>query len=145
MPLSRTIDPRDRFLRTTLTAPMTMREVEDHLNLVFGMGVEACPELIDARAIDSTGVTIREVMSTLRQFGLGRQEFAPRALVTSSDDLFAVARIVAAVVSGWVCLGVFDDPETAREWLLSRMSPMSMDAWRAALTHSDALRLSRTA
>ena len=145
MPLFRTIDPRDRFLRTTLTAPITLRDLEDHLNVVFGMGVEGCPELIDAREIGSTGIEICQVMTMVRQFGLGRQEFAPRAVVVSSEDHFTAARFVAALMSGWVRLGVFYDAEAAREWLLSRMSPGSMDAWREALTRSEALDLSQTA
>jgi hypothetical protein len=145
MPLCRTIDSRDRFLHTTLTSPISLRDVEGHLNVVFGMGVQACPELIDAREIDPDGVTMRQVITTLRHFGLGREQFAPRALVVSSEPLFAIARIVAALVSGWVQLGVFYDADLAREWLMSRMSPVSMDAWREALTRSDLLHLSETA
>ena len=87
MPLSRTIDPRDRFLRTTLTAPVSLLDVERHLNVVFGVGVEACPELIDARQVDSGEISVRAVMITLRHFGLGREEFAPRALVVSSQSV----------------------------------------------------------
>jgi hypothetical protein len=145
MPLSRTIDPRDRFLRTTLTPPLSLRDVESHLNVVFGVGVEACPELIDARQVDSGQVSVREVMITLRHFGLGREEFAPRALVVSSEALFSVARTVAALVSGWVRVGVFYDPDVAREWLMSRMSPRTSDAWRAALSRSEVFNLSDTA
>jgi hypothetical protein len=145
MPLSRTIDPRDRFLRTTLTAPLSLRDVESHLNVVFSVGVEACPELIDARQVDPGNVSVREVMVALRHFGLGREEFAPRALVVSSETLFSVARTVSALVSGWVRIGVFYDADVAREWLMSRMSPLAMDAWRAALSRSDAFNLSETA
>jgi len=145
MPLSRTIDPRDRFLRTTLTAPVSLLDVERHLNVVFGVGVEACPELIDARQVDSGEISVRAVMITLRHFGLGREEFAPRALVVSSEALFSVARTVSALVSGWVRVGVFYDPDVAREWLISRMSPVASEAWRAALSRSEAFDLSETA
>ena len=145
MPLTREIDPRDRFLRTTLTAPIGLRDVEAHLNVVFGMGVEACPELIDARAVDPNAVSIRLVMTTLGHFGLGREEFAPRALVVSSEELFSLARTVSALVSGWVRVGVFYDADVARDWLMSRVSATSMDAWRAALTRTDAFHLSETA
>jgi hypothetical protein len=145
MPVTRTIDPRDRFLRTTLTAPLSLLDIESHLNVVFGVGVEACPELIDARQVDPVDVSVREVMLTLRHFGLGREEFAPRALVVSSEALFSVARIVSVLVSGWVRIGVFYDPDVAREWLISRMSPLASDAWRAALSRSEAFNLSETA
>ena len=145
MPLSRTIDPRDRFLRTTLTSPLSLQDVESHLNVVFGVGVEACPELIDARQIDPGRISVREVMITLRHFGLGREEFAPRALVVSSESLFSVARTVSALVSGWVRVGVFYDPDAAREWLMSGMSPVAMDAWRAALSRSESFNLSEIA
>ena len=145
MPLSRTIDPRDRFLRTTLSAPISLRDVESHLNVVFSVGVEACPELIDARQVDPSNLSVREVMMTLRHFGLGREEFAPRALVVSSEALFSVARMVSALVSGWVRVGVFYDPDTARDWLMSRMSPFATEAWRAALSRSDMFELSETA
>ena len=90
-------------------------------------------------------ISVREVMITLRHFGLGREEFAPRALVVSSEALFSVARTVSALVSGWVRVGVFYDPDAAREWLMSRMSPLSSDAWRAALSRSEAFNLSETA
>ena len=145
MPLSRTIDPRDRFLRTTLTAPLSLRDVESHLNVVFSVGVEACPELIDAREVDPGPISVREVMVTLRHFGLGREEFAPRALVVSSEALFSIARTVSVLVSGWVRIGVFYDADVAREWLMSRMSPLASDAWRAALSRSEAFNLSETA
>jgi hypothetical protein len=145
MPLSRTIDPRDRFLRTTLTPPLSLRDVESHLNVVFSVGVEACPELIDARQVDPGHVSVREVMVTLRHFGLGREEFAPRALVVSSETMFAVARTVSVLVSGWVRVGVFYEADIARDWLMSRVSPLAMDAWRAALSRSDVFELSETA
>jgi hypothetical protein len=145
MPLSRKIDPQDRFLRTTLTSPISLRDIENHLNLVFGVGVEACPELIDARQVDPGPLSVREVMETLRHFGLGRQQFAPRAVVVSSERLFAIARQAGALACGWVRVGVFYDADLAREWLISRMSPMSMEAWRTALSRSDAFDLSETA
>ena len=145
MPLSRIIDPHDRFLRTTVAAPISLQDIENHLNVVFSVGVEACPELIDARKLDPAEISVREVMSTLCRFGLGREEFAPRALVVSSEGWFSLARTVSTLVCGWVRVGVFDDPEVAREWLMSRMSPLSSDAWRAALNRSDIFNLSETA
>ena len=145
MPLSRRIDPQDRFLRTTLTSPIGLRDIEAHLNVVFGVGVEACPELIDARQVDPSTLSVREVMITLRHFGLGREQFAPRAIVVSSERLFSIARTAAALVCGWVRVGVFYDPDVAREWLISRMSPTSMEAWRTALSRSDEFNLSETA
>jgi hypothetical protein len=145
MPLSRTIDPRDRFLRTTLTAPLGLRDIESHLNVVFSVGVEACPELIDARQVGSPDVSVRQVMMTLRHFGLGREQFAPRALVVSSEALFALARTVAALVSGWVRIGVFYDADLARDWLVHRANTLASDAWRAALSRADVLDLSKTA
>jgi hypothetical protein len=113
MPISRTIDPRDRFLRTRLATPVTLRDVESHLNVVFSVGVEACPERVDAHHIDASGVSVREVMITLRHFGLWRQEFAPKTLVVSSEELFSVARTVATLVCGWVRIGVFYDQDAA--------------------------------
>jgi hypothetical protein len=145
MPLSRRIDPQDRFLRTTLTSPVGLRDLEAHLNVVFGVGIEACPELIDARQVDPGELSVRQVMVTLSHFGLGREQFAPRAIVVSSEKLFSIARTAAALVSGWVRIGVFYDPDVAREWLISRMSPMSSEAWRAALSRSEAFDLSETA
>jgi hypothetical protein len=145
MPVSRRIDPNDRFLLTTLTSPLGLRDIETHLNVVFGVGIEACPELIDARQVDPGELSVREVMITLRHFGLGREQFAPRAVVVSSEKLFSIARTAAALVGGWVRVGVFYDPDLAREWLISRMSPMSMEAWRMALSRSEAFDLSETA
>lgn len=145
MPFSRTIDPRDRFLRTTVVAPISLRDIERHLNVVFSMGVEACPELIDVRQLDPAQVSVRAVMNTLGHFGLGREEFAPRALVVSSEVWFSLARTVSTLVCGWVRVGVFYDPDVAREWLMSRMSPLSSDAWRAALSRSEIFDLSEIA
>lgn len=145
MPLSRRIDPHDRFLLTTLTSPLSLRDIETHLNVVFGVGIEACPELIDARQVDPGDLSVREVMMTLRHFGLGREAFAPRAVVVSSEKLFSIARTAAALVCGWVRIGVFYEPDVAREWLISRMSPTSIDAWRMAVSRSEAFDLSETA
>ena len=145
MPLSRRIDPQNRFLRTTISSPINLRDIENHLNIVFGVGVEACPELIDAREVESGALSVREVMVTLRHFGLGREQFAPRAVVVSSETFFAIARIVSTLVCGWVRVGVFYDPDVAREWLTSRMSPVGMEAWRSALSKIEMFELSETA
>jgi hypothetical protein len=55
---------------------------------------------------------------------LGQHAPARRAIVVSSDQDFGTARTFAALVAGWLRLGVFEDMDEAETWLRGTAAPI---------------------
>jgi hypothetical protein len=135
MPFHRDFDRDDRILRTTITGPVTLQEIDIHLRIIRRRRADMRPELIDARRAGPGALSARQILLAAHRarFVVGGRSPARRAVVVSSDAGAVIARRVAAFVAGWLRIGVFDDIDAAEEWV-------GQPAWSEAL-----LRMSRVA
>jgi len=107
-----------RVLRTTLSGPVTIGELREHLAEVQRIEAHRHPEMIDARTASPSfhptdltrlATSGREVFADLR--------LAPRAVVVDNVIHFGMARVFAAIAASWVNLTVFDEITAAEAWL----------------------------
>jgi hypothetical protein len=119
MPFARDFDQPDRVLRTTIIGPVTFDDIDDHLRALRRRRAEGRPELIDARQALPGEITSRTLLlvANRARFLIGSRTLARRAVVVSDDTAFVFARRFAAFVAGWLRIGVFDDMESALEWV----------------------------
>ncbi len=119
MPIHTRLDQADRVLRTTVSGSVTIHDVREHVGAVRRAGETRYPELIDARAADGGALSRKDLLAFAlhAKQALGEDTAARRAVVVDSADNFSMARVFAAFVAGWVRVGVFDDANTAEEWL----------------------------
>ena len=118
MPIERQLCPVTRVLRTTLSGPVTIGELREHLAEVHRTEGHRHPEMIDAR----TATPSFHPSDLTRLASLGRQVFAdlrlaPRAVVVDNIIHFGMARVFAAIAASWVSLTVFDEMAAAEAWL----------------------------
>ena len=76
-------------------------------------------ELIDVRELGPVQLTSKELLDAVHQAReiAADRLLARRAFVVSDDDGFMMARAFAALVAGWVRVGVFEDSGAAQAWL----------------------------
>jgi hypothetical protein len=119
MPIHSEIDPIGRLVRTRIERPLTMADIRRHLGEVSGGSIHDCPELIDARQAGQVVLSPRDMLELAHQARriVGDRPLPRRALVVADEDGFLLARTFAALVAGWVRVGVFEDPHSAETWL----------------------------
>jgi hypothetical protein len=119
MPIHSEIDPIGRLVRTRIERPLTPADIRRHLSEVSGGRVHDCPELIDARQAGHVMLSPRDMLELAHQARriVGDRPLPRRAFVVADEDGFLLARTFAALVAGWVRIGVFDDPHSAESWL----------------------------
>jgi hypothetical protein len=120
MPVQQVFDPEDHVVRTTITGTITAHDLDLHLERLHRTGGGLCPELIDLRRAGPGGISHHELVMFAQRARLlvGRRAFSRYAVVVGTDAQFSLARKVACYVADWLRVGVFDDEETARAWLL---------------------------
>jgi hypothetical protein len=118
MPIQRVLDERTQVVRTTISGRVTIEELREHFAEMQAANGHRRLELVDARGVTAMGLTVRD-LPALADFGreLFRGSVAPRAVVVGTVVHFGVARVFAALSSGWVRICVFDDLEAAEGWL----------------------------
>lgn len=119
MPIHSRIDPIGRVVHTRIVHPFTTADVRRHVGAVSQDIVHDFRELIDAREVGRLQLTSRDLLEVAHQartIADGRQ-LARRALVVSDDSGFMLARTLAALVAGWMRVGVFEDARLAAAWL----------------------------
>ena len=121
MPIHRDIDPVGRVVRTRVVDPLTVADIRKHAAAVRRSGCHDHLEMIDARAAGPVQLSIRDVLDMAHQArtSVGPQTMGRRALVVANDDNYRLGRVFAAIVVGWLRIGVFDDPAAAEAWLTS--------------------------
>lgn len=119
MPIERRLCPSTKVLRTTLSGPITIDDLHEHLVAVHGMEGHRRPEMIDARAATPRFNTrdLSKLAATGHQLFGPAAPLAPRAVVVSGVIYFGMARVCAAIVAGWVSMSVFDEMTSAEAWL----------------------------
>jgi hypothetical protein len=119
MPIHRQVDPIGRLLHTRIIEPLTMADIRQHVSAVRSGRVHGYLEIIDARRAGRVQLSARDMLEIAHQArrALGHQSMARRAFVVGDQNGFRLARTFAALVSGWVRVGVFEDPRVAEAWL----------------------------
>lgn len=119
VPIHSQVDPIGRCLRTRVVGPLTMADIRQHVGAVASGGVNSYTELIDAREAGTVTLSPKEMLEVAHQARriVGDRPLERRAFVVSDDDGFMLARAFAALVAGWVRVGVFEDPQLAESWL----------------------------
>lgn len=119
MPIHLDHHPSKPVLHTRMTGTVTLDEMRAHFARVRERGGQSIPEMIDARSVDGIGFNARDLLK-LSSFGrtvFSGAAMAPRAFIVSHVVLFGMARVFAAVSSGWVQISVFDDAALAEAWI----------------------------
>jgi hypothetical protein len=119
MPIQRELDKTERLLRTTVSGPVTLHEIRNHIGLLRRTGACQMHELIDARTAQHSGFSLHDLFSLAHHArqSLGHTTPARRAVVVNAEGGWSLARTFASLVAGWVRLGVFEDVPSAEQWL----------------------------
>lgn len=119
MPIHLDRHPSKPVLQTRMTGTVTLDEIRVHFETVRRQDGHLLPELIDAREVEGIGFNARDLfkLSTVGRSVFSGTVLAPRAFVVTHVVLFGMARLFAAVSSGWVQISIFDDPRLADAWL----------------------------
>ena len=124
MPINGALDPAAQVFRTTLTGRISIEDLNHHIVTVLRLRAHEYPGLVDARGVHTLTFNRRELMRFARDLRsiFGSAHPAPRAVVVDGLVYFGMARLFAALVAGWIRIGVFDDLGTAESWLESFVS-----------------------
>jgi hypothetical protein len=127
MPITFNYDPALRILFTKAEGVVTLADVQMHLDKELDEKALAYRELIDASTArtDVTSEQVRVVVHRLRRM-MQEHQFGPAALVTTNDELFGMASMLAILseVQGGPSIAVFRGFSEALDWLL-RVPPTS--------------------
>lgn len=98
---------------------MTVDDVAAHFEtLVRGQHV-GYADLIDARGAKGPGwfsADVRRAAELVRSMG-GGGTVGPRAILVSSSAAFGMVRMLSVLLTPWMAMEVFRDPDAAEEWL----------------------------
>jgi hypothetical protein len=124
MPINGALDPSANLFRTTVTGRVTLADLSQHVMAARRVCAHEYPGLVDARGVQTLAFNRRELIRFAQdiQGTFGESSLAPRAIVVNGLVYFGLARLFASLVAGWTRVGVFDDMETAENWLASFVS-----------------------
>ena len=132
MPFQLEVQAAEGIVRATATGHIQFEDIHQHMARVRQAGAARLPELIDVTRADSVAFTMRDLLSlaahAYAEFGGGFM--APRAIVVGSRRHFEWARIFAALVAGWMSVGVFTERREAMLWLEHRTAEANEPAAR---------------
>jgi hypothetical protein len=108
-----------RLVRTRIVEPLTMADIRQHVGFVRRDSVHGFLEIIDARRAGRVQLSARDMLEIAHHARrtLGDRSVARRAFVVADQDGFRLARTFAALVAGWLRVGVFEDSRVAEKWL----------------------------
>jgi hypothetical protein len=124
MPIFGTLDPSAHLFRTTITGRISISDLSQHIATAQQQGAHEYPVLIDARGVETLTFGRRDLVRFAQDVKSTFEgaTVAPRAVVVDGLVYFSMARLFAAIAAGWIRIGVFDDLETAEDWLASFVS-----------------------
>jgi hypothetical protein len=122
MPIDADLDRLDGLIRTKVIDPLAFAHIRSHLKTLRDTRSFRYPELVDARDVTSLRGSMDELKAVARaaKNTLGHAHVADRAVVVDTDRAFRSARVVSALVAGWMRLGVFEEEDDAENWLAER-------------------------
>ena len=121
MAISSVVDKTCGQIRTTVTGPVTVKEILDHLATAQREQLLPLSEFIDARQAAPPYLSADDLWTaagSVRATKLA-QPLGPRAVVVNNSTMFGLVRIFATLVSGYFPISVFRNEKTAMEWLSS--------------------------
>ena len=134
MPFRVEVSKAEGIARVTAVGRIEIREIQEHMVRMKKMGWAGLSEIIDVTRAETVTLSMRDLLSLARfafgEFGSGYM--AARAVVVSSRRHFEWARIFAALVSGWMSVGVFTDRREALLWLDHQRRRIPAEAARRA-------------
>jgi hypothetical protein len=129
MPITFTYDPARDLLLTKAEGLIMFADVQKHLECEAQRRALGYPELVDASHA-WTNVTPEEVKQLLWRIQNEAQKgpFGPTAIVTKSDHLFGMARMLGILseLRGGPPVAVFRTQDEALAWLAGNAPPMTM-------------------
>ncbi|HEY1435217.1 MAG TPA: hypothetical protein VGG65_07565 [Thermoanaerobaculia bacterium] len=119
MPITFTLDPEQRAIRTAIRGPVTFADVQAHVDALVAANALGYPDLVDASAATGPGLFSGDIGRLAQRMGSLRQDFTigPRAIVVTSNAAYGMVRMLAVLASAWVTLEVFRDRGQAEAWL----------------------------
>jgi hypothetical protein len=137
MPIHADLDPVAGVIRTKATTPVTFKDIHGHLKTLQDTHAFEYPELLDIRELCGPEPSMHELRSlawTVRNM-FEHASPANRALVVTGDPALRSARFVAALMSGCMQLGVFEEEAAAKRWLGAREAVLSTSADERSTKH----------
>ena len=119
MPISYVIDEKRCQVRTTVTGPVTVQDIFDHVELSCRREILGYAELIDARAAGQPFLSPADLWRTaraIRALNLTKP-FGPRAILVADDRVYALSCLFAVGVMGLISISVFRNLHSAENWL----------------------------
>lgn len=120
MPFPYVLDHSQSLVRTTITGPVTVPDILDHLAAEMRQGSLGWRELVDVRGVTPPFLTKSEIWQAARE-GLaviGNEYTGPRAIIVTNQIVYAQCRMFATLVEDAFAIRVFRDPVVAEHWLL---------------------------
>jgi hypothetical protein len=126
-PISFHFNPALDLVITKAEGLVTFEDIQGHIDCESQRRALGYPEVIDATGA-RTNVTpddVKQIVERLR-VEASKGAFGATAIVTNSDHLFGMARMLGIVseLRGGPAIAVFRTHEEAMAWLSSRLPPM---------------------
>jgi hypothetical protein len=121
MPISSVVDKTSGQMRTTVTGPVTVKEILDHFEIAQREQLLPFSELIDARDAGRPYLTpddLWNAASVVRNTQLP-SPLGPRAVIIGNPTVFGLVRIFVTILSGHFSINVFQCEKKAMEWMSS--------------------------
>jgi hypothetical protein len=130
MPFTSRFIPERRVVVSKISFPLSFADIRTHVELHRRDGTWVYPELVDARDIGRIDFAQRDMLSIAHfvRDRLGERPIAPRAVVVDTPRGFMMGRVFASLVAGWIRIGIFEDMETAEDWLESQREDAAVTA-----------------
>jgi len=119
MPISHVIDEKQCQVHTTITGPITAKDIWDHLEVSRQKQTLGYAELIDARKAGRPFLSASELWQTavsIRALKLPAL-YGPRAIVVADDTVYALSCLFAVGLMDLVSVSVFRNLRSAESWL----------------------------
>ncbi len=119
MPITYLLDAPRRRLRTAVEGVVTVDDVADHFQALVRERLVGFADLIDARKAMGPGwfsADVRRAAELVRGTR-GAGPVGPRAVLVSSSAAFGMVRMLSVLLTPFMAMEVFRDPDSAEEWL----------------------------
>ena len=125
MPISHVIDQKRCQVHTTITGPVTVQDILNHLELSRQKQIFGYSELVDARKAGQPFLSPAELWRaalSIRALKVATP-FGPRAIVVADDRVYELGCLFAVGVMGRFSVSVFRNLRSAESWLDWRSEP----------------------
>jgi hypothetical protein len=119
VPITFLVDAPRRRIRTLVEGSVTVDDVGAHFETLLRDQVIGYADFIDARAARGPGwfsADVRKAAELVRTMR-GDRAIGPRAVLVSTSAAFGMVRMLSVLLSPWMAMEVFRDPDSAEQWL----------------------------